>query len=267
MTIFEIDKYRDLLNFQIERHGNSRGYKSLLAAAAGSQSSHISQVLHGFVHLTVEQAYGIAKFWRFDAEATGYFIYLVQRERSTSSEYSQFLTEEINKIRTKKSRLSESVDSPNILSNVEGSRYYASWVLPAIHMLVTIPKFQNVQDLSTKLKLAERVIDQAIADLEKLNLVKRDGSAITPTLKNIHISSDSPWNVSYHSVWRNQANLRMQQEAVGANVHFTTLYSMSEKDAQKLKRMVLDFIHSTREVALPSKEEKVVCFTCDLFEI
>jgi uncharacterized protein (TIGR02147 family) len=267
MTIFAFDKYRELLIYQIEKSGNTRGYKSLLAAAAGSQSSHISQVLHGSTHLTIEQAHGMSRFWHFDADATAFFIALVQRERSTNREFSEYLTGEIQKIRSRKTRLSETIKSKPVPASPADSRYYASWIYPVVHMLVTIPKYQNVRSIVDKLKVSKDAVEKAVFDLENMGLLKRDGSTVVATDKNIHINSDSPWNISYHNIWRNLANQKMQLDPSHRGVHFTTLYSLSEADYKKLREMVLGFIHATRDVVLPSPEEKIVCFACDLFEI
>lgn len=267
MSIFDFEKYRDLMEFQIEKSGNTRGYKSRLAAAADSQSSHISQVLSGSTHLTVEQAYGITRFWHFDNDATTFFINLVQRERSSNLEFTEYLTREIQKLRSKKNRLSDNINSRATISNPEGSRYYASWIYPAIHMLVTIPRYGSINALVAKLKIPEETVEKVVTDLVNMGLLTRDGSHLSVSQSNIHIESDSPWNISYHNIWRNVANQKMQQGMSSQNVHFTTLYSLSETDCKKLRAMVLDFIHSTRELVLPSREEKIVGFTCDLFEV
>ena len=267
MSIFEIEKYRDLIGHQIKTAGNPRGYKGLLAAAAQCQSSHISQVMHGTIHLTIEQAHGIARFWNFDEEATEYFIALVQRERSTNQEFTAFLTTKIQRLRTKKQKLSDSVQSKKVVLDASQSRYYASWLYPSIHMLATIPEFRNVKAIARKLGLDEKTVEKTVTDMESMGLLKRDGSALTAVIQNIHVDSDSPANISYHNIWRNLANQRMQLSPPGKNVHFTTLYSMSSADAKRLKEMVLGFIHSTREVVLPSPEETVMYFGCDLFEL
>ncbi|MEY4631259.1 MAG: hypothetical protein RIQ81_1379 [Pseudomonadota bacterium] len=265
--MYDKDKYRDVIAHQMKTAGSPRGYKGMLATAAQCQSSHISQVLHGSIHLTIEQAHGIARFWNFDEEATDFFISLVQRERSTNAEFSRYLTEKIQRLRAKKRKLSDSIDSKKVVLDANQSRYYASWLYPSIHMLATIPEFQSVKAISRKLSIDERTVEKTVADMEAMGLLKRDGSDLTAVLQNIHVDSDSPANISYHNIWRNIANQRMQLSPSGKNVHFTTLYSMSAADAQKLKAMVLEFIHSTREVVLPSPEETVMCFGCDLFEL
>ncbi len=267
MGIFDFEKYRDLIAYQIEEAGNPRGYKGHLASAAQCQSSHISQVLHGSLHLTIEQAHGMARFWRFAQDATDYFITLVQRERSTSPEFTEYLTEKISKARGKRQRLSDNIKSKKVVLEAGQSRYYASWLYPSIHMLVTIPNFKTITSISRKLSIPEEAIERAVQDMESMGLLKRDGSAISAVAQDIHIDSDSPSNISYHNIWRNIANQRMQQSPTGKNVHFTTLYSMSVSDSLKLKDMVLEFIHSTREVVIPSSEETVMCFGCDLFEL
>jgi uncharacterized protein (TIGR02147 family) len=267
MSLFQFDKYRDVINYQIKKSGSIRGYLGQLAQAAGSQSSHISQVLHGAKHLTIEQSYGLARFWHFDADATSYFIALVQRERSTNRDFSSFLTEEIKKIRTRKAKLSDKINSRTVKPNPIDSRYYASWLYPSVHVMISIPKLRSIRAIATKLKVPEDIVEKAVTDLENMGLVQRIGSALSLTQGNIHLDSASPLNIAYHNIWRNFANQRMQHDFHGQNIHFTSLFSLSETDFNRLKEMVLEFVHSARELVLPSTEETIACFTCDFFEL
>ena len=63
----------------------------------------------------------------------------------------------------------------------------------------------------------------------------------------------------HHSNWR--------QKAVSEGVHYTSVYSISQKDYQHLKEKMLDLIEYSRKVVGPSKEEELICFACDIFAI
>lgn len=56
------------------------------------------------------------------------------------------------------------------------------------------------------------------------------------------------------------------QKQVPESVHFTVVQSVSEKDFEKIRALVLDAIRGVAKVAGPSPEEKLFAFTCDFFE-
>jgi hypothetical protein len=144
--------------------------------------------------------------------------------------------------------------------------YYATWVNAAVHMLTTIQAFQTIEALAERLKLPIDVVRHSLHTLRGLNLVRNDGGRWVPSQVAIHVPRDSPMNAVNHAQWRERAVL---DALLGRreSVHYTAVYSLSVSDATYFQQLVIDFIDKTREVVAPSREEDVVCFNCDFFQI
>lgn len=266
MDIYSQKNYRAVLKDWIQNKVG-RGGQKRLADAAGCLPSYLSQVLGGTAELTPDQAYGMTVVMELNKDEADFMMQLVQRDRASSKLYREHLSRKLEETGKKKQQLSEKLTPGRVISGEDQARYYAAWYYPAIHTLASIPEFQTIKALEQRLNLSREVLDKAIEDLERMELIRRDGSKVTPLAKNIHAASTSALNFSYHTVWRAIGNQRMQELPAGRNVHYTALYSLSKTDAQKLKSMMTDFIQRTRDVVGPSAEETAVCLTCDVFEI
>jgi uncharacterized protein (TIGR02147 family) len=266
MDVFSHKSYRALLKDWLT-HKAGRGGQKRLADAAGCLPSYLSQVLSGAAELTPDQAYGMTVVMELDKEQADFMMRLVQRDRASSRLYRDHLTRGLEETSRKKQQLSEKLSPARVISGEDQARYYAAWYYPAIHTLASIPEFQTAKALEQRLNLGRDVMARALEDLERMELIRRDGARVIALAKNIHAASTSALNFSYHTVWRAIANQKMQEQPAGRNVHYTALYGLSKADAQILKSMMTDFIQRTREVVAPSVEETAVCLTCDIFEV
>jgi hypothetical protein len=124
-----------------------------------------------------------------------------------------------------------------------------------------------VKDLEKRLRLSSDIIERAVSDLERMELVRRDGAKVIALARDIHAASTSALNYSYHFVWRSIANQRMQETQPGQNVHYTALYGISRADVQKIKSLCYEFIQNSRDIVGPSKEETVAALGIDFFEL
>lgn len=84
MNVYEARAYKEFLNHKIQESKSVKGYKTILARAAGFSPSFLSQVIHGHIELTPEHALKMASFWNLDAFETDYFMLLVDRARAGS---------------------------------------------------------------------------------------------------------------------------------------------------------------------------------------
>lgn len=83
---------------------------------------------------------------------------------------------------------------------------------------------------------------------------------------DLHIPKNSPMIGIHHNNWRQRAVLDSTLPNT-EGVHYTAVYSISRKDHEHLKTKVLDLVEQSRKIVAPSKEEELICFTCDLFEV
>jgi len=265
MNYFNFDNPLALLKAKITENKSFHGYRAQLSEAAGCQRSFLSQVLSGVHHLSLEHGVGLAKFWTFSAAESDYFLDLIAHERAGTPALRKYLKERLASAKSKSEDLKERFRTKE-LTPADQTAYYASWVNAAVHMLLTIPKMQTPDALAQRLQLPKSVIAKTLGDLVGLGLVEKSGERYHATSATLHLPKDSPLTLQNHSTWRQYALHKAMQQSP-SNLHYSSVYSLSKADVQRLQEMVLSFIESTRRLVAPSKEEDVVGLLIDYFTI
>ena len=265
MNIITFDTYKAYLIEKIKENKGVYGYKAMIAKAAGCQRPYISQILSSKVHFTPEQALRLCSFWHFTERETNYFLNLVNKERAGTSELKSYYNQLLQQFRREHENLSERYERKD-MPNEAQTIYYSNWLMSAVHMLVTVPEYQTVQVLSSRLNLSQQQLIKTLKQLFHIGLVEEKKGRWIPTNKNIHISKDALLSLMNHQNWKQRALIDV---AAGddQSIHYTAVYSLSRNDCEQLRNIVFEFIDKTRNIVGPSKEEEVVCFTCDLFKI
>ncbi len=266
MNLYEFENYRAVLRHWLDQVAQ-RGGQRRLAEGAGCLPSYLSQVMSGSAELTPDQAYGMSGVMGFDRDATEYFVTLAHKERAASKTYREYLQLKLTETSQRKKQMSERLSPARVLSGDDLARYYAAWYYAAIHTLTSIPETQTIKDLEKRLRLSRAVIERAVEDLERMELVRREGAKVIALARDVHAASTSALNFSYHGVWRAIANQKMQENSAGDGIHYTALYGLSRVDAQRLKTLCYEFIQKSRDIVAPSREETVAVFGVDLFEL
>ena len=102
--------------------------------------------------------------------------------------------------------------------------------------------------------------------LSEFGIVRREGSKWTYGTGDIHAPKNSLAIGNHHNNWRQRAVVdALLPDRDG--LHFTAVYSISSVDFQRLKDSVLALVEESRRVVGPSKEEELVCLSCDLFRV
>lgn len=264
MNLFTQTDYKAVLHAQITKHGDERGYRSQLAEAAGCQLSFLSQALHSHVHLTPDHAAGLAEYWGFDSDERDYFLELVNLARAGSRVLKGILSKRLGEIRERHENLARRYKKADTARPEDQAHYYSSWHLSAIHILLTIPEFRDVQPIAKRLGLPVAVVQESLERLSKMGLAVRRKSEWHPGESDIHLPKHSVLTSMNHSNWRARAVLDAYKQD-GAGIHYTAVHSLSRADFEKIKEMVLKFLDDTRAVVRPSKEEELACMTLDWF--
>ena len=269
MDLFLIQNYQDLLTLKIKENKALTGYKGLLAQAAECHRSHLSQVIHGKVHLTPEQALGLGKFWSLAEDELTYFLDLVHFGRAGSAELRGFIGDRLAAYRAKrelKIHRGERKGTQRIADPSFAIQYYSEWHLRAIHLLVTIPEFQEVGKIAKRLGLPIEDVSELLSRLEGAELIRRSATGWLIDRSNVHLDATSSLNAISHLIWRQRAFEKMNLRRKNSFFH-TALYSMSKADAVRLREMVNSFIDTTRELVRDSNEEELYALNCDFFEV
>lgn len=268
INLFQFENYKQALNAAIAANGRKRGYKAWLADALGCQRSYLSQVLNADADLSPEHAINLASHWDLPASQAEYFLLLVQSARAGNSRLKSFYQAKAKVLREENENLAKRLQSPHLRGVEQQAEYYSAWYYAAIHIIVTIPEFQSVEAVASRLGLSRRKVAETLDALTEMGLVRRHGARFSATEKQIHLGKRSPLDSVNHAQWRAKA-VEEARAHLGpgkeSGIHYTCVHSLSRSDQEKLRQMMLDFIENTRAVALPSKEETLLVLTCDLF--
>jgi hypothetical protein len=131
---------------------------------------------------------------------------------------------------------------------------------------VTIPQFQTAEAIAKRLGLALELVKGILAQLSEMKLIVFKSGKWKILESSIHLSADSPLNLMNHSTWRQRAMIDvMEKHALG--IHYSSVYSLSHDDLERLRQRILDFLEETRQLVIPSKEEDLVGLCLDFFRV
>lgn len=256
MHIFACQDELQIIKNFIEQNAAVKSIKSKLAESAQCHLSYLSQALNGKVYLTPDHGFGLARFMQLNEVEAEYFMLLLQLKRASSRDFRSHLENRIAELRRKHFRVERSIKAKDKVSTVEMQRYYGDWRMQAVHMYLTVPKFQQISSLATKLNCSDLEIRSLVGELERMGLAKKSGEKWIAVLKDLHVSARSPFSVANQFQWKMRA-LQNLQEWDSSGVHYVATFSLSNEDMEKLKSIVIDFISKSRTLVQASPEECV----------
>ncbi len=266
MKVFDFENYKDFIKWQIGENTNISGYKGQLAQAAGCQRAYISQVLGSHVHLTPDQAVGLAEFWLLQNSERDYFLELVNIDRAGTMALKKIIMDRLRNLKSSNDTVTGRIRKPSIEVAALQAQYYGSWHYSAIHILLTVSNYRTIPKIAERLNLSKSTVMAALVVLEKIGLVVKMGEAWQAVSFDLHLPKGSPLNSNNHMNWRVQA-IQSSHVFDSNDIHFSSVYSMSEMDFRKLRKQILQLISDSREIALASDAQDVFSFCCDFFRV
>lgn len=265
--VFDFTDYRKYLAQSLdERSRTMRGARSRLAEFLDVKPGYISQVLSGLSDLSVDQAGRANSFFCHTDEQGFYFILLVEFARSGYHETRELLGRQIKRHQKNYLNLKKTFSQQETLTGDQRNIYYSSWQFSAIFVALTVPKLQTKAALSEHFRLPPKRISEVIEFFVSIGLVKDTKGRLSLKSNSIHLAAD-PINMSrYHMNWRMMA-IRSYESQGSNDMHYTSIVSLSEEDAFRIKRKLLEELEEVRSIVKDSKEEKVCSLLLDFFEI
>ncbi len=264
MSLFACTDYKEFVRDQIQANRSIRGYQTLLANGAGCQRTYLSQVLHSEIHLTPDHAANLGLFWKMEQDEKEYFLELVNLARAGTKPLLELTRNRLREIRNRRLDLTNRFNAARI--EAEETPYYSSWIWSALHVLVSIPEFQTVENMSRRLELPAVTVVRFLMTLKEMGLVQEKDGSWTSIQTDLHLSRHSPWNAIHHNNWRQRAVLNSQLCSL-EDLHYTAVVSMSRKDFGRVKELLVEAIEKKRRVVVNSPEEDVFCVGVDLFRV
>lgn len=265
--IFEFADYKPYLKNWIQKQPRQgRGARTQMAKAAGCQAAYVSQVLNGGLHFSLEQAQEINGLVGHGTEEAHYFLLLVQWERAGTPTLKKHFHEQLEALREKRFVLKHRLGVAPHLGSEEQGIYYSSWIYAAVHVLVDIPEFRTKEAISKRLGLPLQRVADVLDFLVGTRLVVQEGTEYQMGKKSIHLGGDSPFITKHHTNWRMRA-ISSLDEGKDESLHYSSTITLSKEDLTEVKSHLIQSIKEVKARVRESKEETLLCFSLDLFEL
>jgi uncharacterized protein (TIGR02147 family) len=263
--IFKISAYQDVIKFQLERDPVVKGAKSRLAEVAGVQPAYLSQVLAGTTHLSPDQAANMAEHWDFSDTEAEYFLDLVALARAGSPHLVKRLTKKLKAIREAAKQNPFAADAQGFDWEL-ATAYYSDPIFSAIHLLLRIKKFQNLEVMAEHLSISKERLRGHLNQMLKLGLVTHSLDKWLPVDRNLHAEPDSVFAKMHHRNWHSKAIDHLTSPR-DEDLYYTAVHTLSEDDFLQIKEVILASIRKTRKIVQPSTDETGAALSIAWFKI
>lgn len=267
--IFDYRDYKAYLQAYIDsKPKGGRGVRLALANHIGSPVSHISQIFNGKSQLSLEQAEGVNEFVGHTDDEAQFFLLLVQKGRAGTPALKKRLDLQIQQIIERRLLLKDRLGVKQPLTKEAQATFYSSWLYGAIHVMLTIPKFQNKESISKHLGLSVKRVNEILQFLVSVGLaVQKENGRFDVGTARIHLGSESDLISKFHTNWRMKAIQSLESENANLDLHYSSAVTISEADFLKIKSLLVKSIEETKTIIKDSPAESVFSFCIDMFRI
>lgn len=267
MNVFEFQDYKKYLENRMPTQGKSRGIRARLARRLSCQSAHISQVLKGYGHFSLEHSAIVSEFLEHDEQESEFFLLLVQLARAGNRPLATIYERSMKHLLSRRQRL-QLDEAKQITSDpYKLAIYYSSWTISAIHViLMGAPSTR--EELAARLGIGRMAIVRSVQHLINLNLVQDvKGGKLKCTPDRWHLPPTSEWIAHHHINWRMKVIRQLEQEDGRENFHYSGPMAVSKKGARAIRKIITDGIQNMEPVIAEPGEEEAFAICIDFFRI
>lgn len=264
-NIFEFSDYRAYLKARL--NGTQRtGAKGRLVEQLGIKASYLSRVLQEQAHLSLEQAEQANIFFAHNTEESKFFLLMLQHTRAGTHTLKKFFKNEMDFILQQRTVIKNRIQLSEGMSPESRAIYYSSWIFCAVHMALTLPQIKSSEDLQRKFNLPPKKINDVLGFLEQSGLIQREKSFYKVTAVKIHLSQDSAEIIKHHTQWRLRS-IDSLNLLPNDHLHYSGAVTLSLKDIDKIKEILLTALTASVDIIQKSPEEKLYALCMDFFEV
>jgi uncharacterized protein (TIGR02147 family) len=266
-SIFETDNYRSYIKRKIvEMPKGGYGQFRKLADFLGVHTTLVSQIFSGAKNLMPDQAVLIAEFFGFTEVETEYFVTLVEFARASTDSLRRLLIRRLEEIKARAFENQSSRGNDYCLTEEAKAIFYSDWTYVAIWQLSAIPGHRSADKIAEYLGLPIKKINSVIEFLVLHRLcTEKDGQITVGTVSPL-ADHKSPWIRIHHANWREKAIGQLVADDAN-KVHFTSPMTLSKRDVQKIRELIIMFIEDANSVVAPSASEELYCLNIDWFKV
>lgn len=263
--IYNYKDYRIYLVSRLGQRGTRTGLRKRLAEHLGVHTTLVSQVLLGKAEFSLEQAEGCNIFFEHDENESEYFLLLVIKDRAGTVQLKNRFKKKIELLRADQLNISKRISDSIEVTPLDQSKFYSSYLCSAIHVLVSIPEFQNFSSLAKKLNMEKQELREIVFFLEKIGAVVKNGDQLNYGPQHINLDKNSHLIQQHHTNWRIQA-ISSLAKSKKEDLHYSSILSLSKKDAYRIKDSILMNFEENVKIITSSKEEVAFVYNFDFYE-
>lgn len=264
-SLFSYNSYKQYINDRLDDETDEfggRGARSRLSVAIGCQSAFVAQVFKGAAHLSLEQAEQINLYFNHTENESQFFLFLVQYLRAGTEVLRRRIKSQLVQLQNENLDLKNRLESSKKISEVNMMTYYSSWLYGAVHILIMIPEFQSIGNLSKRLQVPQKNISVILEFLIRCGLAQKVDGRYQAAETKFHLPADSPLSRLNHINWRMRAIQSLESgQSASEELHFSAMVTLSESDIQKIREILVKSIEKSIKVIKTSPEEtaRVIC--------
>jgi len=268
-TIFDFKNYKLYLQSFIEsRPYAGRGVRMAMAKHLSSPVSHISQILNGKSQLTLDQAESMNDFIGHTQEEAQFFFLLIELEKASTEALRKRLFFQMQQILEKRLILKDRLGVKQTLTKEDQIEFYSSWIYGAIHVMLTIPKFQRKESIAHHLNLPIKRVTEVLHFLKSVGLcVEKNNGRFDIGSTHLHLGADSPLISKFHTNWRIKAIQALEKNEPKDDLHYSSAITVSAEDAFKIKSLIVKHLEEIKKIIRESPAEGVHCFNIDFYQL
>lgn len=266
MQVWEFTGYREYLLSKVGAEGSRSGIRKELAAAIQVHTTYVSQVLKGKAEFSLEQAELINSFFTHTEDEGEYFILLVLKDRSGSVKLRHRFESKIQTMRDDRLNISKRLQIDNQISEKDREKFYSSALYGAVHVLCSLPQYQEIPPLADALQLSRARTAEVVEFLVRIGLLVNEKGRLAPGTNRVHLANDSEMILKHHINWR-MHSINKLQFIDKEDLHYSAALSISNEGAFKVKEAILAALKETVSIVGSAPAETGYVLNFDFYKL
>lgn len=245
--VFGFQDYREFLKalYDARRQASPIFSYRFMAQRLDVDAGQLSRILQGKLHLPQRALAATIQLCRLEGREAAYFEELMRRARAKTPEEASRSQERLDALKVPAAGEVESGQS----------EYYALWhhsVVRALASLEAMPQDAPTIARSCRPALTEREADESLGLLERLALLRRDGSGrLVPSEPHIapHRSAPPELLRQWHSQAMSQARTSLEKTPPAERDMSTMTVAVNASDLAKVREWIADLRRQVRSLA------------------
>lgn len=265
MWIGEFEDYRSFLKALIKTFPkNGRGQARKLAEHLNIAPVVVSYVLTGDRDFTPDQGVQVASYFGLDERATEYLLNLIHLARAETKELKVIYKKKLEGLRDEAKKIKNIVAESKELTELEKATFYSNWYYSGVRVLSSIKEYQTVDAIANYFGLSRSMVGGIVSFLVSTGLCVEESGKIRVGSRSTHVGDTDRFVNSHRRNWR-QKGIEKMTEPDGKDLFYSSAVSISEKDAEEVRKEMLELIKRFSKRVVDSRDEKVMCINLDWF--